>query len=186
MDNIIIIIKNRIKRIYSYRYLNQEKPSIFLKNIADFEKFLKKYAISNKNSNSNSGVDFVILDYELGDGGDDTPLKVVFSSITLMKNRIKQKEMNEGIIVLGVNSTFKLNNLKYPLIVLGIQDLQHHVFPVCFAVSCEEEKERGYVTTFRAFKNVMMSLLKNEYKPNYVIPYGKNSIFTGIQKVFGD
>ena len=38
--------------------------------------------------------------------------------------------------------------------------MQHHVFPVCFAVSSEEEKERGYVTTFRAFKNVMMSLLK--------------------------
>ena len=151
MDN-IIIIKNRIKRIYSYRYLNQEKPSIFLKNIADFEKFLKKYAISNKNSNSNSGVDFVILDYELGDGGDDTQLKVVFSSITLMKNRIKQKEMNEGIIVLGVNSTFKLNNLKYPLIVLGIQDLQHHVLTVSFAMSREEEIKEDILQNIQLLK----------------------------------
>jgi hypothetical protein len=69
--------------------------------------------------------------------------------------------------------------------VLGTQDLQHHVFHLCFAISSEEETERGYIIIFSSFKNTLMTLFNLDYTPNYVISDGKGTIFSSISKVFG-
>jgi len=121
-----------LTRIYNFKYqLKQDKTPQTLTNLVEFELFLKKYEISNFNPNVQT-TDFIILYFSIGNGTQDNPFIVVFSSFTLLKYALKQQELNKNACLLGIDSTFKLNTLRYPLIVMATQDLQNHVFQFVF------------------------------------------------------
>ena len=49
--------------------------------------------------------------------------------------------MNKNIGFIGLDGTYKLTNIRCPLIVMTTEDLRHHVHPIAFCISNTEDKE---------------------------------------------
>ena len=183
-ETIDVDAKNQIlKIIYNCKYNNKEKPETIIDGVADLEEFAKKYDI--KNYKENNVNDFLVLDYKFGIGTKEDPFYLAFSSFTLLKHSITQRDNFNGISLLGLDGTYKINELNYPLLVLGTQDVAHHSFPLAFAIVSSDEDIDSYSFVLRAFNKAIQKLFNVVYKPKFVISDGSPAIFTAISNVYG-
>ena len=147
------ILLQRI-RDTKYRKLKKNKKQKTVINTANLIKLIEKYDItedSYQNKEDNTS-DFVILGSRIGKGIKSDPFYLVFSSKTLLRNAEKQERLNDSIGLLGIDATYKINLLNFPLIVLGTQDLGHTPFPIAFALICNHENGEAYTFVLDCLK----------------------------------
>ena len=91
--------------------------------------------------------------------------------------------MNKNIGFIGLDGTYKLTNIRYPLIVMTTVDLRHHIHPIVFYISNNEDKET-YAYFIKATKYSYGMFEKADYNADYVMSDGADYIFNSVSKHF--
>ena len=123
-----------------------------------------------------------ILGSHVGNGSNKEPIYIVISTVSLLENLLRQAKDEEEYFC--VDATYKLNDKKYPLLVLGTQDRSHKFHLVAFCVSSQED-EGAYSFFFQSIKRGMEKHFNIDYKPKYIMSDGALAIFNAAEAVFG-
>ena len=59
-----------------------------------------------------------------------------------------------------MDATYKLNTLKYPLIVITTTDRRHQCFPLCYAIVSTDETTEIYKRVLKVFRESINILFK--------------------------
>ena len=110
--------KKVLTSIRSIRHKIQFKGQIV--SIDDLEKWIDQ----NKFDPNNESQEVFVIGSKLGDGSKTNPLIIVFSSRTCLKYLKEQTNIPQ----FGMDCTFKVNELDYPLACLVTQDASLQLF----------------------------------------------------------
>jgi hypothetical protein len=87
--------------------------------------------------------------------------------------------------MLGIDATLKLNKINYPLLVMCPQDLQHHTFPLAFALMSTQECGDVFSFCLNAFRKGYEKVFKEDYySPTCIISDGSRGISSAWKKHF--
>lgn len=103
---------------------------------------------------------------------------IILSSKLLLANGLKTK-------FIAVDSTYKINLQKFPLIVIGTIDIASSFHIICLALS-KYENTQSYTFVLQAVRNQMEILLGTLWYVDYGVADDAEAIHNSIRGVFGD
>ena len=152
-------------------------------NTHELESWIKDFVTqSESNAASDTSWRALILDSKLGNGSDHSPIHILFSSINLLQNVVRQQKFDHPFLC--IDATYKLNHKRYPLIVVGTQDRLHKFHLVAFCVSSHED-EAAYAFVLQGLQKGIKKYLKIEYTPEYIMSDGALAIYNASEASFG-
>ena len=107
--------------------------------------------------NATQNQEFFVADALLGDGSKENPIVVTLTSRTCLQYIKDQAE--KCIPQFAWDGTYKLNDLRYPLIVTATQDSMHTIFPTSFTIA-SSECEATYSFILKALRNSYKKVFK--------------------------
>jgi len=147
-------------------------------SLDDLEEYIKNNAFQPRNNSQ----DVFIAGTKIGDGSKDDPLIIVFTSRACLKYLKDQAQT--GVSQFGLDSTFKVNELRYPLTCWATQDIEHRTYPIAFAVS-NSECETTYIFMLQTIKNAYQTLYNMNLSPKFIMSDAADYIFKATETVFG-
>jgi hypothetical protein len=171
--------RDRLKR-QIYNYKSRVNSMDEENNVIDVD-LLRSFINENGFNKEN---EFFILESKLGNGSNDDPFYIIFSSKKCLQHLVQQSQNMNGITMFGIDGTYKLNFLNYPLLIVATQDLLHTVFPVAFAISSSETQE-AYATFLRAINTYLSINFSFNLRPRYVMSDKAIAIFNAVDEVYG-
>ena len=87
---------------------------------------------------------------------------------------------------MGIDGTYNVNDLRYPLLILTLIDKCHHVHQIAFCIANSEDEDAYtfFIEAIMKSYEVLEMLEKEKYNPEYVISDGAPAIFNTIEKSF--
>ncbi|KAK1937818.1 hypothetical protein P3T76_009555 [Phytophthora citrophthora] len=115
----------------------------------------------------------------VGTGTDTDPFVVGLSSKKLMQ----RCDQVPAAHVLHVDATFKLNQVNYPVIVVGISDCMRTFHLLAVFISSQRTKVQ-YVEALSALKRVFRSVTGHDLAPRFVMVDADEAQLNGVEEVF--
>ncbi|KAE9314139.1 hypothetical protein PF001_g8412 [Phytophthora fragariae] len=115
----------------------------------------------------------------VGNGSDQNPFVVGITT----KRLLMRASRDATSFILHVDATFKLNQLGYPVIVVGLSDCARAFHQVTLFVS-SQRKEVHYIEMFPALHRIYRRVTGNEMIVDKVLGDADDAQFNGIRQVF--
>ena len=144
---------------------------------------LERLVNENKFNSNDSNQEIFITGAKLGIGTKEDPLIIVFSSRTCLKYLRDLSQTN--LPQFGLDSTFKVNELRYPLTCWAAQDVHHTIYPIALAIS-NSECEETYKFVLKSIMETYFEIYKVNLTPKYIISDAAEFIFKATKEVFGE
>ena len=139
---------NNFRGYYKDKKINE----ICIKEACYFIRWINTYAYDSVKSD-----ELFVLDYVL------KPEQFIFilTSSKLLCNA--KKNYNIGPINLCIDATYKLISCKFPLVIIGTEDLTHGFHPIAFAI-VNREDTKTYTFIMASIKNFLKDKMSYEWK----------------------
>ena len=134
---------------------------------------VKKFAEDNAFYDDITDDEFFVFGADFGTGNDDDHFQIGFTSKALI-NRIPEA------VIFHCDGTYKVLKLGFPLMVLGISDINRKFWPIGFMFSSHEQKE-DYFKFFTKIKNIAKKCGVN-FDSHYMIINACKAIASAIRK----
>ena len=136
---------------------------------------VKKFAEDNAFYDDITDDEFFVFGADFGTGNDDDHFQIGFTSKALI-NRIPEA------VIFHCDGTYKVLKLGFPLMVLGISDINRKFWPIGFMFSSHEQKE-DYFKFFTKIKNIAKKCGVN-FDPHYMIIDACKAMAYALRKCF--
>lgn len=115
--------------------------------------------------------------HKLGNGDDNNHFSISFTSLALLK-RLQPNQK----CMFHLDTTYKITKTNKPLTVLGMTDMQHRFWPICFMISSHETTE-DYTYFFETL-NKLCRLLQINFNPAYMVTDACKAMKNALQLVY--
>lgn len=170
-NNSLSVLKRRIITNYIQRF--KQKYYDTVKNYLEF-----KIWCENKTKLPITLDSTWVLGYDcISDKGALNYLRAVFSTKRLLN-------LAKSVNILHVDSTYSVNELRYPLVNIGYTDIMKHYHSICIAVTSKETSD-DYAYIFKCLKTSIESEYNCIFKPSILVADNDMAISNGFEQVFG-
>lgn len=126
-------------------------------------------------------------DVYIGDGTDENPCYIAFSSKALVLQMKKALNTPHVPLVLHVDSTYKLNVNEFPVFVIGMTDMQKQFHLLALAIISHKTVD-SYVRVLSDFRDMTHTILNHfagPFNPDYIMLDAETNERTACLQVFG-
>ena len=157
---------------YLYRY----KTDLISQNYPEVKGYLTE--ICSKNYSSQLGEDETFVIYSKCEEGE---LSVLLSTRALIKNLIKQSQIQESFIHL--DGTYKLIDLGLPILTVSTENIKHNFRPICYNVTWSESKEQ-VIIMLKELSNFLKQHFDFNLRPKFILTDNSDALISGCQNAF--
>ncbi|GMF22780.1 unnamed protein product [Phytophthora fragariaefolia] len=118
-------------------------------------------------------------DLSVGDGSDSEPFVVGITSRTLLKRLYRDPDW----LFFHLDATFKLSQVGYAVLVLGISD-RARVFHLVTFIITSQRVESIYTVALLAFQASYAEVTGNQFRLKYVVGDAEDGQLNALEKVF--
>jgi hypothetical protein len=136
---------------------------------------IKYFFNDNKFNGSCEDDDFFCFGAQLGQGTDESHFQLAFSSVNMLKNVV-------GRDLFHFDATYRLLKVCYPVLVIGVSDINRKFYPVGFMIS-SHETDVDYFNFFESLKEITKTL-KFELSPKWMLIDASRAAAKAIKKSF--
>jgi hypothetical protein len=178
--------KKILQKIRAIKHNTTKEDSNFNNTIVieEINKYLEMHLL-NPQLIKDVNKDFFVSRYRLGTGTDNDPFQIVFSSKFMINYLKKQQTNNNNIGIIGLDGTYKISNLNYPLLVLTVPDIAHHTYPVAFSLSSSESQD-AYSYFLEGVNDAFKTIFNTDYTPSYIVSDCSNAIISSCLDTYKD
>lgn len=165
----------KLSQVQSYIY--SQKIKILHETYPDISKFIKD--ISKVRYSENLAADEV---FYIESTISEDEVSILFATKALLCNLVNQ--VAHQPLFLHVNSTYKLIDLRFPVVHVSTETLNHNYRPLCFFIT-ESETTDKIAKMLRLLQNFYRENLNFELRPEYIVSDNADNIISACRKVFG-
>ena len=167
---------NDIKKDQLENYLHHKRSELITSTYPELKQFLTE--ICNKKYAPNLNDDETFFIHTNVNRGE---LSLLFSTRQLLTNIIRQSRHEKCFIHL--DGTYKLIDLRIPLIVVSTETKEHKFRPICFFVTWSEKTDQ-FALLLRELSKFYREHLDYSFKPEFVLSDNSDAIIAGCRNAF--
>jgi len=95
---------------------------------------------------------------------------------------MKQGEIQDSFI--HIDATYKLIDLRFPIIQISTETIKHNYRPICFFISEGETKDK-LIKMLTSFSTFLKNQFAYEFKPKYIMTDNSDALIGACKDTFG-
>ena len=176
-----VLVKNSVNRkglalgIYSEGVIFYECDGITSLYVLSPGKRIRFYESHRYDQFECTDDDFFCFGSQYGKGTDENHFQLAFSSVNMLRN-VENRDL------FHLDATYRILKLCYPVIVIGVSDVNRKFFPIAFMITSHETEE-DYLNFFTSFIKIT-SQLNLKFDPKYIVIDACKALAKAIKKCF--